>query len=72
LKILSYLPRIQSKEGINQVFSLLNATLPIFSSENINPELEGYLAYLLDLVLQYRNSEKSQCEIMLKIAKTEK
>jgi hypothetical protein len=35
----------------------------------LDPELENYLAHLLDLVLQYKSSQKSQCEIMLKIAK---
>ena len=73
LKLLTYLPKIKSEESLAKVFSLLNATLPAFSSKDqISPALEVYLAYLLDNILQFKTSHKSQCEIMLKIAKTGK
>lgn len=73
LKIISYLPRLESEEAIFQTFSLLNSTLPVFNNTDpLEAELENYLAHLLDLVLKYRNTHKSQCEIMLKIAKTGK
>jgi hypothetical protein len=32
LKIISYLPRIESQEAIDKTFSLLNATLPVFNN----------------------------------------
>ena len=71
LKILSYLPRLEDEEAVLKTFSLINKTLPVFNNtEPIKEDLELYLAYLLDLILQHRNSHANQIEIMLKIAKT--
>lgn len=40
LKILSYLSRIKGEDAITRVFSLLNCTLPVFSSsDNVSPDL---------------------------------
>ena len=38
--------------------------------ETLTPTVSNYLTYLLDIILQYRSTEASQCDIMLKIAKT--
>lgn len=34
LKILSYLPRIKSEDSLAKVYSLINATLPVFNSKD--------------------------------------
>jgi hypothetical protein len=71
LKILNFLPKITQAENQIKVFSLINASLPVFSpSDNLTADTKNYLNYLLDLTFRYRHPQKYLSDILFKIGKS--
>lgn len=68
MKVISFLPRLQ-KEDQTRLFSLLNSYLPVITADTLTPELEEYLAYLLDLINQYQPEGKSAIHIFFKVGR---
>jgi hypothetical protein len=65
MKAISFLNRVETQDQ-SKIFSLLNSYLPTMNPGLLTVELEEYLAYLLDLIYQYKPTGKSIMEIFYK------